>query len=169
MFRQDRCRDRRRCPGSEVTAVCRLSRRRTHGPLPRRPQEADARGSRGSRHRHRCVCSCCRAETAQADSRWLRVSRHRRSVLPARCGPPAGTARRSPGSPWFPARAASRTAQSPRFVNDVASGRIADGAIGNAPPGCRDGCDTRPTCQSCGKIRPPRACTANVIGRHPCT
>ena len=38
------------------------------------------------------------------------------------------------------------------------AGAIADGATGSAPSGCNDGCEMRPTCQSCRKsARRPRA------------
>jgi len=46
---------------------------------------------------------------------------------------------------------------------------LADGATGNAPPGCSAGCEIRPTCHSCRKIRPPARCTASVTSRQPAT
>ena len=48
-------------------------------------------------------------------------------------------------------------------------GMIADGATGNMPSGCSDGCEIRPTCQSCRKMRPPAAWTASVTSRQPST
>jgi len=45
---------------------------------------------------------------------------------------------------------------------------IGDGATGAAPPR-KSGCDTRPMCDSCRKILPPRACMADVTGRQPAT
>ena len=42
------------------------------------------------------------------------------------------------------------------------SGLTAEGATGSAPPGCRSGCEMRPTCQSCRNILPPFAWTASV-------
>ena len=39
-------------------------------------------------------------------------------------------------------------------VKAVPSGLSADGATGSCPSGCRSGCEIRPVCQSCRKIRP---------------
>ena len=43
----------------------------------------------------------------------------------------------------------------------------ADGATGSTPPGWNEECETRPTCQSCRKIKPPLACTASTTPRQP--
>ena len=55
----------------------------------------------------------------------------------------------------------------PSSVQAWPAGAIADGATGSAPSGCSDGCEIRPTCQSCRKIRPPAACTASVTRFQP--
>ena len=36
----------------------------------------------------------------------------------------------------------------PLVVQAWPAGAMADGATGSAPPGCIDGCEMRPTCQS---------------------
>ena len=44
---------------------------------------------------------------------------------------------------------------------------MAEADTGSPPPGWKDSWLTRPTCQSCRKIRPPAACTASVTFRQP--
>ena len=46
---------------------------------------------------------------------------------------------------------------------------IADGATGNAPPGCSEEWETRPTCQSWSAMRPPSRWTVSVTIRQPAT
>jgi len=62
----------------------------------------------------------------------------------------------------------------PRTPNDAMTkvlplARIADGATGLPPPGWSDVWETRPTCQSWRKIRPPAPCTASVTSFQPAT
>ena len=50
----------------------------------------------------------------------------------------------------------------PSTVMAWPAGAIADGATGSAPSGCSDGCEIRPTCQSCRNMRPP--CCVHRVG-----
>ena len=52
-------------------------------------------------------------------------------------------------------------------VGLLAVGTQALGTTGSPPPGCKSGCETRPTCQSCRKMRPPLACTPDVVSFQP--
>jgi hypothetical protein len=61
----------------------------------------------------------------------------------------------------------SETSAKPLFTKVFVSARIADGATGAAPPGCKSTCEIRPTCHSCTNMRPPLACTASVTLRQP--
>ena len=44
---------------------------------------------------------------------------------------------------------------------------MAEGATGSAPPGWNDGCEMRPTCQSCSTMGPPAIWTAPVTHFQP--
>src|SRR5262245_19510320 len=57
----------------------------------------------------------------------------------------------------------------PFAVTAFAFGLMADGAIGRAPPGWKEGWEMRPTCQSCSTMRPPPAWTALVTHFQPAT
>ena len=48
------------------------------------------------------------------------------------------------------------------------AGAMALGATGNSPARY-EGSDTRPTCQSCNRMRPPASCTARVTSFQPST
>src|SRR5262249_60314896 len=54
-------------------------------------------------------------------------------------------------------------------VKAFAFGLMADGAIGRAPPGWKEGWEMRPTCQSWSTMRPPQASTALVTHFQPAT
>ena len=58
------------------------------------------------------------------------------------------------------ARAARRLRRSRLSMKVLVLARIAEGATGAPPFGCSEECETRPTCQSWTKMRPPASCTA---------